>query len=327
MSSSSPTATPSDPAQHGAARRGLSGRAAHEIGEHETLLSIDKARRVLGYNPTQLAHRGGRRLALAGLVLTDTVEAPGDVQDGAPVPAEHAAGALAQAPPDLPVQPLPLPRRHRDVVGERVQQPEIAVGVVADLPVELARPPRRRTSRWPRCQPGGRAPRRAGRRRAGRLPRRSRRTRPGSRRRTCRRRPGRRGPDPRSPAGRQARSSPHACRYPAAGSIQCQAVAAKTRSKVPRRGGRQVSKSVVHDAGRPESAARLRRAAAASSAPGSRQVIASPRRASGSVAFPVAQPISSSRAPRRWSRAPDQLVVQRRPVVGPGLLVKAPRRS
>ena len=42
-----------EPAERRAGRRGLPGRPGptRQLGEHETLLSIDKARRVLGYEP------------------------------------------------------------------------------------------------------------------------------------------------------------------------------------------------------------------------------------------------------------------------------------
>src|SRR6204780_2714319 len=51
--------------------------------------------------------------------------------------AEGAVWALGQAPPDLAVEPFPLPVRHRDVPGERLEQRDIALGVVDLLPVEV----------------------------------------------------------------------------------------------------------------------------------------------------------------------------------------------
>jgi hypothetical protein len=79
-----------------------------------------------------------------------------------------------------------------------------------------------------------------------------------------------------------------------------QAVAANTRSKASRPGGRQVSKAASMTS-TPAKPARLRLAAAASSGPISTHVIRKPRRASGTVAFPVAHPISRSRSPDRRS--------------------------
>ena len=49
------------------------------------------------------------------------VAAPGHVQHGAPAAPQPAVRAGGQPPPDLAVQPVPLPRRHVDVRRERVQ--------------------------------------------------------------------------------------------------------------------------------------------------------------------------------------------------------------
>ena len=96
----------------------------------------------------------------------------------------------------------------------------------------------------------------------------------------------------RCPPGR---SSDAALRYLTAGSTQCQAVAANTSPNVSPSGGRHASKPALTTVTRPK-AARFRRASAASAAPSSTQVIANPRRASGSVAFPEAEPTSHSRS-------------------------------
>lgn len=59
------------------------------------------------------------------------------MQHRPPVPQQPAVRARGQPPPDLAVQPVPLLRRQRDVRGERVQQPDVLLGRVADRPVEL----------------------------------------------------------------------------------------------------------------------------------------------------------------------------------------------
>ena len=82
----------------------------------------------------------------------------------------------------------------------------------------------------------------------------------GSRGRTGRRRPGRRGSRPSRRGDRRAAAGSHALRSRIAGSIQCQAVAANTRSNGAPAGGSHVSKSArtTSTSGKP---ARLRRAA------------------------------------------------------------------
>ena len=124
----------------------------------------------------------------------------GHVQDGAPVPAEQPVGPCREPSPDLAVQPLALPARHGDVAGERVQQVDVAVGVVRRSPSRTGRSRRRRTARSPRCPLGRRAgPAAAARRSPAATPPRSRRRRPAARRRTGRRRPARRAWPPTSP--------------------------------------------------------------------------------------------------------------------------------
>ncbi len=61
-----------------------------------------------------------------------------DVEDGAPGAAEQPVRSLIQSAPNLCVQAPPLPRLHCDVTREGVKQPDVAVGVVGDLPVEVA---------------------------------------------------------------------------------------------------------------------------------------------------------------------------------------------
>ena len=51
--------------------------------------------------------------------------------------AEGPARPLRQAAPDLAVQPVPLPLIHGDMAGERVEQPDVPVGVVPEFPVEM----------------------------------------------------------------------------------------------------------------------------------------------------------------------------------------------
>ena len=51
---------------------------------------------------------------------------------------QSAVGPLSEAPFDLSVEAVSLPCLHGDVAGKRVEQPEVFVGVVADLPVEVA---------------------------------------------------------------------------------------------------------------------------------------------------------------------------------------------
>ena len=51
--------------------------------------------------------------------------------------AELALLAFGEATPDLAVQAFALPVRHCDVSGERVEQLDVALGVVSGLPVVL----------------------------------------------------------------------------------------------------------------------------------------------------------------------------------------------
>src|SRR3954452_2101890 len=73
-----------------------------------------------------------------GLWRVREVASPRDVEDGAPTAAEQPACSLVQSAPDLRVQAMPLPRLHRDMTRESVKQPDVAVSVVGDLPVEVA---------------------------------------------------------------------------------------------------------------------------------------------------------------------------------------------
>src|SRR6266704_5324529 len=52
------------------------------------------------------------------------VEPTCHAQDRSPVAAQPSVRALGQAAPDLAVQPVALPAGHRDVAGERVEQPD-----------------------------------------------------------------------------------------------------------------------------------------------------------------------------------------------------------
>jgi len=45
---------------------------------------------------------------------------------------------LCEAPPDLRVEALSLPWLHGDVARERVEQTQVLLGAVTDLPVEVA---------------------------------------------------------------------------------------------------------------------------------------------------------------------------------------------
>jgi len=54
------------------------------------------------------------------------------------VPTKAAVRSLSEAPSDLCVEVVALRCLHGDVAGERVEQREVPLGVVADLPVELA---------------------------------------------------------------------------------------------------------------------------------------------------------------------------------------------
>ena len=60
------------------------------------------------------------------------------MEDGAPVSADTAVGSEGEPPPDLSVQPVPLPVLHRDVSGERVEEVDVAIVLEDVLPVGLA---------------------------------------------------------------------------------------------------------------------------------------------------------------------------------------------
>src|SRR5579884_1708166 len=62
------------------------------------------------------------------------VETAGDMQDRQPMTAHEPVRAVGQAPADLAVEVLALCLLHRDVPRERVQQRQVRVGVVGDLP-------------------------------------------------------------------------------------------------------------------------------------------------------------------------------------------------
>ena len=59
--------------------------------------------------------------------------ATGDVQDTAPVPVHEPVGASCETVAELPVQAVSLPALHGDMPGERVQQLDVALGVVDGL--------------------------------------------------------------------------------------------------------------------------------------------------------------------------------------------------
>src|SRR5258708_5657389 len=63
---------------------------------------------------------------------------PGHLQDRPPVPAQPPVGTLCKPAPDLAVQAVTFRRGHGDVTGERVEQPDVLLGAVADFPVEVA---------------------------------------------------------------------------------------------------------------------------------------------------------------------------------------------
>jgi hypothetical protein len=54
------------------------------------------------------------------------------------VPPQSTVRPLRQPEPDLAVEPVALPGGHRDVARERVEQAQVFVSGVADLPVEPA---------------------------------------------------------------------------------------------------------------------------------------------------------------------------------------------
>lgn len=66
-----------------------------------------------------------------------SIAAACDVQIRPPVTPDGAIGASAQVEKDLPVEALPFPVLHGDVAGERVEQLDVALGVVDSLSVEM----------------------------------------------------------------------------------------------------------------------------------------------------------------------------------------------
>src|SRR4051794_8028639 len=60
----------------------------------------------------------------------------GAVQPAPPVPAEPSVATGGEPPPNLAVEPLPLPILHGDVPGEGVEQVDVGVGVIDEFPVE-----------------------------------------------------------------------------------------------------------------------------------------------------------------------------------------------
>ncbi len=59
------------------------------------------------------------------------------MKNGAPATTKPPIRPLSEPPPDLRVQPVLLPRLHRDVTRERFEQSEVTLRVVGDLPVEV----------------------------------------------------------------------------------------------------------------------------------------------------------------------------------------------
>ncbi len=62
----------------------------------------------------------------------------GNVEGGSPVSADLVVGTCGEASPDRFVQVGLLLLGHHQVAGEGPQQPDVGVGVVAQLPVEVA---------------------------------------------------------------------------------------------------------------------------------------------------------------------------------------------
>ena len=176
------------------------------------------------------------------------IPAARDVEHRAPAPPEQPVGPLAEPAPDLGVQALALPRGHRDVARERVEQRDVAVRVVDDLPVVLLDAAPRRRARSPRSRRGRRAARRAAARpHPAEAPRRSRRRHPGARGRRGRHRRGRRGPPSRRPGARRAEGGRTSC-----DSGRRDRSSARTSPRRPGRtarrpGGRHASNDDVHD--------------------------------------------------------------------------------
>src|ERR1700759_490104 len=97
--------------------------------------------------PTKIS----RRLPLADVMkhtLLRRRDLTSNVQHRAPMAADEAVGTQRESPPDLPVEPVPPPQLHHDVAGERLDQPDVRLRRVPDLPVEppdhyIGEPPRR----------------------------------------------------------------------------------------------------------------------------------------------------------------------------------------
>ena len=62
---------------------------------------------------------------------------PGNVDYGTPTPAESSVLSKRQPTTDLAEQVLAVIGRHGNVVRERAQQADVALGVVVDRPVEV----------------------------------------------------------------------------------------------------------------------------------------------------------------------------------------------
>jgi len=212
------------------------------------------------------------------------------------VPTKAAVRSLSEAPSDFCVEVVALRCLHGDVAGGRVEQREVPLGVVADLPVELANddvfeqaalfdlgpvleqaagPRRVRALGYPLADPlvdipdlneewvtavgdyvGG------------------------------------------APEGEVASGGATTPR-PARSASPCRSSARPSRRRQDRtdrgpRGARSRAPSVISTPGK---SVRLRRAATPRSGPISMHVIRNPRRARGIVAFPVAHPTSKSRSP------------------------------
>src|ERR1700733_442351 len=60
----------------------------------------------------------------------------GDVQHRAPVPPYQSVRPRREPPPDLAVEPVPLPGFHHEVARKGGKQPDVRLRRVRDLPVE-----------------------------------------------------------------------------------------------------------------------------------------------------------------------------------------------
>src|SRR5260370_42708251 len=79
----------------------------------------------------------GLRSVSRWLVGAGTIPPPGHMQDRPPVPAQPPVGSAGEPAPDLAIQAVTFRRVHGDMTGERVEQPDVLLGGVADLPVEM----------------------------------------------------------------------------------------------------------------------------------------------------------------------------------------------